>query len=416
MTVYDCLGGTFTWPESVETSGPYTLLTVVSNSTVFSPSADWDTEENLAAHKYNHHTRIAWFKGVTFLAHSSCGTNEGDPGMQTVVHISTNKGVNWSAPSLVVPSQCTYSSSASNTYNILDSRVSYPRNFQTYRGALYLVSAVDQFREGHSKTNEAGEALVARSIALDGTLGSLFRISSATYTNMDGKAAIDYDTAIGPPLMAYSKVYGCWGGSYWQDTWPSEWLGWLFVPATNWRHIEPNTFSSDGTQDNLYRFWRNWYNDTYVVYQQTSTDGGSTWSDAIPTTIPNCPAEAKGIRLTDGRFAILGNPTGLGEQYRDPLYLAVTGVNSTDVTNVWAIRQGVSVTPTYSGFSKAGGAQYVDAVQVGNYLYVSYSLQKESIGFSRVLIPGLADNGNDQWLYSQATATSAYVGTLKMSP
>ena len=84
------------------------------------------------------------------------------------------------------------------------------------------------------------------------------------------------------------------------------------------------------------------------------------------------------------------------------------------ITNVTSIRQGLTGTPTYSGTGKGGGAQYPDAVQVGNYLYVSYSMQKESIGFSRVLIPGLADDNSDAWPSNYQAAVTINVGKLNV--
>lgn len=76
---------------------------------------------------------------------------------------------------------------------------------------------------------------------------------------------------------------------------------------------------------------------------------------------------------------------------RDPLFLAITDVDSVNVTDVYAIRQGLSDTPTYTGAGKHGGASYVSAIEVDvagtPYLYIAYSLQKETIGFSKLPIP-----------------------------
>ena len=115
---------------------------------------------------------------------------------------------------------------------------------------------------------------------------------------------------------------------------------------------------------------------------QTSRDGGTTWSELRETDIPNAPGFTQALRLSDGRIAITGNQ----ESTRATLYLAIYDPFEV-TTSVYSILSSVSTTPTYAGTYKGGGAAYQDMVQVGNELYVSYSLQKESVGFSRVTIP-----------------------------
>jgi hypothetical protein len=225
---------------------------------------------------------------------------------------------------------------------------------------------------------------------------------------MNGKAPVDYDSTLGPPLMTISKLYGCWGGTAPGGGVDRSWIGWRWDGTGT--TVEPNVFSSDGSSTNFYRIWRvvNGYNNNLVV-QQYSTNAGADWSTNMESEIPNSPSETVGRRLADERTVFVGNPKYYSGSGRDPLFLAITDANSTSITNVWAIRQGISQTPTYRGWGKGGGSSYPDCVQVGNYLYVSYSMQKESIGFSRVLIPGLEDNNNDY--YSAISALN--IGTLR---
>lgn len=393
LTSLSVMGSQFDWPAGISTNGPYTLVSVVSNSTVFMPSSASATENDLESHKYNHHTRIAVFSNRVFIAHSSYPTNETDAGGQTVIHYSTNHGVSWSSPALVCPPQSSWQT-ISNCCGLDGSRIAYPRNFQILSNKLYLVSAVDQVHViGGVSQFLVGIALMANEIGLDGTVGTIFRISPANYTNIDSKPFVAYDSTLGPPIYSYSKLYGTWGGSTPFDT-QSDWIGWTYQNPYN--YVEPSTFSQDGSSLNFFRLWRSISSVLYIALS-TSSDGGGTWSALSDLTVPNSPSEMSGIRLMDGSFCIIGNPQGLGPGGggRDPLFLAKSSSSSTALTNVWAIRQGISGTPTYAGNYKGGGASYNDVVQVGNYLYVSYSIQKESIGFSRVLIPGLDDNNND---------------------
>ncbi len=378
--------GTFTWPSGVSNRGPYTLLSSVSNTTVISPSGATISEADISTHQYHHHTRIWWLtngtaSGTIALAYSSCATNEADGGMQTVVSFSTNLGVSWSSPVLAVPSQSRWIyTSGYFTNNV---RVTYPRNFTSYGGTNYLITAVDQFvNDGR----EHGDALLACAVYSDQTIGPLFRISSATYTNMDGKTSVDYNSTLGPPLMVDTKLYGCWGGTSPGGEPASEWIGWLWDGTGT--VVEPNVFPADASSTNFYRIWRavGTY-DTHLVYQQTSTNAGTNWSAISATEIPNAPSETVGRRLADGRTVFLGNPTYYSGAGRDPLFLAITDGTAT-ITNVWAVRQGDSQIPTYGGWGKGGGASYVDCIQVRSNLLISYSLQKETISFSKVPIPG----------------------------
>lgn len=389
----------FTWP--VSNAGPYTLTANMRSNVVFFPNSLPASENAIETHKYHHHTRIWWDDGMTWIAFSSGATNEADGGLQSAMCWSTNAGMSWSyPPTQIVPSQSTFL----GTNNIFPTRWTYPRNFQKYNGTNYLVCAVDQLDDYGGGAHERGVALLARALHMDGTVGALFRISSATVTNMDGKITPDYDANLGPPLMEYSKIYGCWGGSN-PNRLASEWTGWIIVYTPEVMFFdEPNTVSADGSTTNLYRIWREaggTMDQLHYVWQQMSTNGGLTWpADPVQTQVPNNPSETVVRRLSDGRTVLVGNAlwygvVGGGLTNRDPLYLAITEPNTTTITNVTALRQFVSPFPVYPGSNRSGGAQYPDLIQVSNYMYISYSVTKEGIGFSRVLIPGMADNNND---------------------
>ncbi len=346
-------------------------------------------ENDIATHKYHHHTRIWQMGQTTAIAYSSACTNESDGGKQTVISFSTNAGATWGSPVLAVPSQSAWT----NGYGVnRDTFIVYPRNWQYTNGTNWLIAAVESF---DSSVRIVGEALFALPVFTNGTVGTLMRISTNTYSALDGKTTPTFSQALHDLLMPYSIVYGCWGGTRPGATPDSEWIGWAikYTPWVNY-YVEPNTFSADGSTTNLYRIWRvvsQYATNNLYLEQQRSTNSGANWSDWQQTGIPNTPAETVGRRLTDGRFVIVGNPQMYIQDvsiWRDPLFCAISDVNSTTITNVYAVRQGDSGTPIYPFVSgKGGGAQYPDCIQVGDYLYVSYSLHKESVGFSRFMIP-----------------------------
>lgn len=403
--------GQFIWPSNVASNGPYTLYPTVSNYMVLSLDTNNPVSENdLATHKYRNHTRTAWFQGMIAVAYSSAATNEGAGGQQTGISFSWDRGATWSAPVQACPSQSQWT----DTQSLVPSRITYPRNFQTTNGNLYLIVAVDQEVISSTTAVQAqGDALFVCQVFTNGTLSSLSRISTNTFNSMDGKTVPPYDSTLRGLCMEYSKTFGTWGGSY-PDAWVtnSEWLGWIFHTYV---FVEPNTFPSDTTGTNLIRIWRK---DT-SVWQQQSTNSGNSWSLPVMVTgIPNDPSETTGLRLSDGRFVIVGNPQATGSKHRDPLFLAITDTASQTITNVWALRQGLTNASVYPGVGgKFGGAQYPGAVQAGNHLFVSYSVAKETIQVSDVRIPDTTGPDDYGWpppvTISVGTAT---IGTLRTAP
>lgn len=375
-------GSTPVWGTNGLT-GTYALASTVDTTAVLAPNGDTPTEGSLASHRYHHHAKIFSDSGVTFLAFSSGGTNEDADGQQVAMCYSTDKGVTWSAPSLVVASQGTFS--GTGAYGVPGAKVTYPRSFYKYNGVIYLISAVDEFSAASARI---GKTLLARQVNLDGTLGTLFRITPGAYTPPSG--TINYDSNLGPPLLAYTEVYGPFGGSAPGEP-ASEFQGWVQQAGVD--YAEPATTLFDNTGRSLVRYWRRVTTPNNKIYVSHSQDFGITWDSLAITSVPDSPSKTMTLKLSTGEYAVIGNPVDASVS-RDPLYLAILNPWFT-VTTVVAIRQGLSGTPTYAGTHKGGGAQYPDAVQNGNYLYVAYSTQKETVAFSRVLIPGLADNDND---------------------
>jgi len=57
------------------------------------------------------------------------------------------------------------------------------------------------------------------------------------------------------------------------------------------------------------------------VYRSFSTDNGRTWSTPIRTNFPDATSKLYGLRLTDGRYALISNPN---PARRDPLAIALS--------------------------------------------------------------------------------------------
>lgn len=400
----------FTWPAGVSNRGPYPTITA-THTVVLTPNSNTPTENELASHRYHHQVRMVVTNNTIIMALTSAGWDEGGDGLQVHLFWSTNRGANWSAPVQALPSLSTFAHLTYSTNSLFPN----PTCFGNVGGTNYLVTDITQ-----NDTNAEWQArlLIAQAVFPNGTVGPAYRVSPNDWSNnVVAISNLPYNTTIAGPLLNEAKIYGQWGGSWGNSTTPMEW-GSFFKTNSN-SLIEPATVSADGSTNNLYRLCRvlggytgGFTNDQWIG-QYWSTNGGAGWSLPYPTSIPNAPASAAMIRLSDGRFCMVGNPNnwpGDLSVRRDPLYLAITEPNSTLFTNVWAIRQYLTNYPTWSGGSKLGGADYPGIVQFGNYLYVGYSITKETVAFSRVLLPNLEDNNNDY--VAGPSVSIATIGTL----
>ncbi|NEU14711.1 hypothetical protein G3T14_21770 [Methylobacterium sp. BTF04] len=363
------------------TTGPYTLAPGVAHYTVTTPSGAAVTQADLSSHRYHHHVAPGLLGARKFAAYSSGALAEDASGQMVVVKSTTDLAAGFGSAQVAVPPQSTFD--LTNTTQPDGSRFSYPRAFVTYAANLYIVSAIDG-RSGASFPT--GLALVANLCNADGSLGPLFRVSQDAFTPLSGFADIPYDAVLGPPLFALANLYGTWGGSVKFNTKDSSWLGWLFYGGMNLTEL--------ATYDNgtfMERLWRSTETDgsKLWVWSQRSYDGGKSWFAPQKSSIPSCGAPVGVAKLPSGKIALVGNPQD-GVTNRDPLYLSIHDGTTGAQTALYAIRQGITQTPTYAGAGKIGGAAYAARpVTDGTNLYVAYSLQKESVGMTAIPLAGL---------------------------
>lgn len=370
-----------TLEQYVPPTGTYTLAAGRTISTVSTPNGDSPTEGALASHRFRHHTRVAVHGSRVWVAWSSGGTNEDAGGQMVAVASSTDGGDNFGSPVLVVPAQSTFSGTGAS-YDA-GSRVSYPRLFVVSGADLYLVSAIDNV---NGSGDIEGGALVALKCNSNGTVGTLKRISSADYVAQDGAATIDYDADVAAALFSTANIFGSWGGSSPGNP-ASDWTGWMQSGGID--YAEPTTAKLNKSGTRLVRLWRRITTNDNRVYAQYSTDSGATFGSLSATGIPDSPSATAALRQSNGKIAVVGNPVqGPSGLFRDPLYLMLFDSRSGRLTSSTplALRQAVSGTPTYAGTGKAGGAQYPGLWESGGILYVSYALQKETIGMVRLPI------------------------------
>lgn len=119
-------------------------------------------------------------------------------------------------------------------------------------------------------------------------------------------------------------------------------------------------------------------------------DEGRTWTTGDAPSLVMSGAKVWGQRTSDGRYALLYNPSPDGD-HRWPLAV-VTGDNGTDFDDLLCVC-GEVPPRRYIGTYKDFGQNYVRGIAEGNGappdggLWVAYSMNKEDIWVSRVPVP-----------------------------
>jgi hypothetical protein len=375
------------WNLNSRTTGVLSAVTVKNTTLVCAPNGDTPTENDMLTHRYRHPTQIIVHGGRTHIFYDCSGTNEHGGGGQNAYVYSDDKGVTWSAPLQLFPAQSTWTAAA--VAYAAGSHVVTVRKWVVLGDRLF-ATAVIFLADGTALSDQGSTAvaMIAREVFPNATFGDAFRISPEDYTALDSKPKLDYDSNLGPRLFPEANIFGEFGGTATGYT-GIELDGFPYQGSDGF--FEKRTIIPDPTDpERLTRNLRSMVLQVPFVYQSESIDSGATFGLFRKTNVPNGPSPTAFLRLADGRFAIAGNVTAA----RTELYLAMLN-SEYQVQSIGYIKTGVSTTPTYAGTFKGNGCAYPHMVQRGNYLYVSWSEQKESIYFGRVLIPGLADNNND---------------------
>ncbi|WP_414661472.1 exo-alpha-sialidase [Horticoccus sp. 23ND18S-11] len=108
------------------------------------------------------------------------------------------------------------------------------------------------------------------------------------------------------------------------------------------------------------------------LFRAFSTDSGRSWSTPVQTDFPDARSKLHGLRLSDGRYALVSNSN---PKKRDPLTLALS-------------RDGM----TFDRLFYVVGGRHVDyphMIEHGGYLYIAHSGAKMSVEIERVRIADL---------------------------
>lgn len=158
------------------------------------------------------------------------------------------------------------------------------------------------------------------------------------------------------------------------------------------RLVEPTIYTAtDGKKISLMRDDRF----SHRMYVSVFDEATKQWAKGFPTNIPDSPSLSKAVTLADGRVLLVGNnmaPEFDKEQPRhhgrDPLMISVSH-DGYRFTSAYALRVGRQPFRVPFVRGRGGGAQYPDVKVVGDKVYVLYSVGKEDIAISVVLLSDL---------------------------
>lgn len=113
-----------------------------------------------------------------------------------------------------------------------------------------------------------------------------------------------------------------------------------------------------------------------VIYRSDSNDGGSTWSEAYPTDLPNNNSGIDVVQMGQGTLALVYNPVGIDWGPRTPITLVI----SVDNGESWS--EGLILE------SGEGEYSYPAVVSRGNDLFITYTWNRTNIAFWHVILGG----------------------------
>lgn len=337
----------------------------VEQYTVYSPTDEW---------QYAHGATIDYFDGTFYCVWGVSKVNEGDPGAHLM--ISTSKdGKEWSEPR-----------------NILDDPGYAPSGVQYQyglRGLFYVDGkVVVSYRVDEMASLSVDENGLRKSGYGDEYIFN--RGEFAVESSDGGKTWEQSDYCVGVAYTAQELNSGrkiSWAGRYTDDlTLKNEWK--RFSVDTSAAKAdgattvtEPSGFQ---TKDGTLRYFVR--TNLGYLYGAESYDGGETWTKAYRTGFTNEDAMFKFGRLSDGRYYYIGNPVFNSNRFPLALLISEDGIN---FDQWYTIEDEIPTRSYWGGIYKSGYYGYPCVLEKDGYLYVAYSMNKETIAVSVIDISSI---------------------------
>jgi len=151
---------------------------------------------------------------------------------------------------------------------------------------------------------------------------------------------------------------------------------WVQVPVTRGvGEVFKNEPSWIQRADGTLALWLRDDGATHRIWLAESHDDGSTWSEPMPTDIPDATSKCHAGRLSTGMFYLIHNPNTNG--LRIPLVISLSEDGQT-FRQTYILRDEATA-PRLPGRFKGSGYQYPNSLEYQGKLYIIYSVNKEEI-------------------------------------
>lgn len=164
-------------------------------------------------------------------------------------------------------------------------------------------------------------------------------------------------------------------------------MGWKVVPVAKGAgdvfKNEPSWFQRpDGT----IALWLRDDGGTHRLWLAESADEGTTWTEPVPTDMPDATSKCHAGRLSNGLYYLIFNPNPSG--LRIPLALALSH-DSRAFTHLAILRDELTE-PRLPGRFKGPGYQYPNSLELDGVLYIIYSVNKEEVEVQSISVADIA--------------------------
>jgi hypothetical protein len=152
------------------------------------------------------------------------------------------------------------------------------------------------------------------------------------------------------------------------------------------REIEPSWLLQ--SNDTLVMVFRDQSN-TYLKLASISGDRGESWTTPVLTSMPDSRSKQSAGNIGDSTAFLVNNP--VNNKTRIPLVVTLSP-DGKYFNTAYVLRQGGEDLQElrYAGQAKSAGYHYPKSMIWQDYLYVSYSTNKEDVEYTRVPLTGLA--------------------------
>lgn len=150
------------------------------------------------------------------------------------------------------------------------------------------------------------------------------------------------------------------------------------------REIEPSCFIKD--DDNVVMIFRD-QESSHRILASYSKDCGENWSKTIITGMPDSRSKQSAGNLPNGTVFLVNNP--VENKKRTPLVITLSQKGNR-FNKAYLLRNEGNIQPLrYEGRYKKAGYHYPKSFIEENYLYVSYTTNKEDVEYTKVPLSSL---------------------------